>query len=134
MQNQIVKSTSDPVEESFQAIADWISNLIDAGAMMDVNMLYLQEAWAMPFAFCTRERQPWLEFAESVEDPSTMLLSKRAQKHNMVSPILECDEAPGGTIHNTAVGIGNRGNMISSHRKLHPSGWRRQRINQLYGG
>lgn len=29
----------------------------------------------MPFVFCTREKFPWCEFAESVEDgPSTMFL------------------------------------------------------------
>jgi beta-ureidopropionase len=75
----------------------------------------------MPFAFCTREKQPWLEFAEPVDGPSTVLLAKLAKRHNMVivSPILERDEAHGGTIHNTAVVIGNRGNIIGSHRKNH---------------
>jgi beta-ureidopropionase len=29
-----------------------------------VQVLCLQEAWPMPFAFCTREKAPWLEFAE----------------------------------------------------------------------
>lgn len=29
----------------------------------------------MPFAFCTREKKPWCEFAESAEDgPTTELL------------------------------------------------------------
>ena len=26
-----------------------------------------QEAWTMPFAFCTREKHPWTQFAESAE-------------------------------------------------------------------
>jgi beta-ureidopropionase len=75
----------------------------------------------MPFAFCTREKQPWLEFAEPVDGPSTQILSKLAKKYNMVivSPILERNDAHGGTIHNTAVVIGNRGNIIGSHRKNH---------------
>lgn len=31
----------------------------------------------MPFAFCTREKQPWCEFAESAEDgPSTQFCQK----------------------------------------------------------
>lgn len=34
----------------------------------------------MPFAFCTRERLPWLEFAESAEHgPTTRLLQKVIQ-------------------------------------------------------
>ena len=28
-----------------------------------VNVLGLQEAWTMPFAFCTREKDPWLDLA-----------------------------------------------------------------------
>ena len=32
---------------------------------------------AMPFAFCTREKKKWCEFAESAEDgPTTKFLSK----------------------------------------------------------
>ena len=45
----------------------------------------------MPFAFCTREKHPWCEFAESAEDgPSTKFLSPLAKKYGMVivSPIL----------------------------------------------
>ena len=36
-----------------------------------------------------------------------------------MSPILERDEAHGDTIWNTAVVIGNRGNVIGKHRKNH---------------
>jgi beta-ureidopropionase len=121
IQNQIIKSTSAPVEEQFQAIVERITEIIDTAGKLDVNVLCLQEAWTMPFAFCTREKQPWLEFAETVDGPSTQLLAQLAKKHNMVivSPILERDEVHGGTIHNTAVVIGNRGNIIGSHRKNH---------------
>lgn len=39
----------------------------------------------MPFAFCTREKQPWLEFAEDVHTgPSTTFLKEYAKKYNMV--------------------------------------------------
>ena len=67
----------------------------------------------MPFAFCTREKHPWLEFAEPIDGPSTQFLSVLARQYNMVivSPILERDEIHGGTIHNTAVIIGNRGEI-----------------------
>jgi beta-ureidopropionase len=78
----------------------------------------------MPFAFCTREKH-WCEFAESAASgPSTQLLSGLARKHNMViiSPILERDDAHGETIWNTAVVIGNSGNVIGKHRKV-LSGW-----------
>ncbi len=121
IQNQIILPTTDPVEAQYQALADRMEVIIEAAAQMGVNVLGLQEAWTMPFAFCTREKQPWLEFAEPIDGPSTQFLARLAKKHNMVivSPILERDNAHGGTIHNTAVVIGNRGNIIGSHRKNH---------------
>ena len=121
IQNQIIKPTDAPIEEQFQAIVDRVTDMIDVAGSMGVNVLCLQEAWTMPFAFCTREKHPWLEFAENVDGPSTQILARLAKKHNMVivSPILERDDVHGGTIHNTVVVIGNRGNIIGSHRKNH---------------
>ncbi|MEZ4320895.1 MAG: nitrilase-related carbon-nitrogen hydrolase [Myxococcota bacterium] len=122
IQNQIVAPTDAPVLDQYQALADRTEEMIHIAGRMGVNVLGLQEAWTMPFAFCTREKMPWLEFAESAEDgPSTRLLQKLAKQHNMVivSPILERDDVHGGTIHNTAVIIGNRGNVIGKHRKNH---------------
>jgi beta-ureidopropionase len=121
IQNRIVKPTTDPVDVQFKALCDRIEEMVHAAGKMGCNVLGLQEAWTMPFAFCTREKMPWLEFAEPVDGPSTEFLSKLAKQYDMVivSPILERDEAHGGTIHNTAVVIGNRGNVIGSHRKNH---------------
>ncbi|MCB9686517.1 MAG: hypothetical protein H6738_08555 [Alphaproteobacteria bacterium] len=121
IQNQVVKPTTAPVDEQYEAIADRVELMIAAAAAMGTNVLGLQEAWTMPFAFCTREKEPWLEFAETVDGPSTQRLARLAKRYNMVivSPILERDEAHGGTIHNTAVVIGNRGNIIGTHRKNH---------------
>jgi hypothetical protein len=76
----------------------------------------------MPFAFCTRETH-WCEFAESAETgESTVFLQALAKKWNMVivSPILERDEAHGSVIWNTAVVIGNNGNILGKHRKVRP--------------
>ena len=74
----------------------------------------------MPFAFCTREKS-WCEFAESAEEgESVKFLQVLAQKHNMViiSPILERDKHHGDVLWNTAVVIGNHGNIIGKHRKV----------------
>lgn len=78
-----------------------------------------QEAWMMPFAFCTREKR-WCEFAEPVDGESTEFLQRFALKYNMViiSPILERDVNHGEVIWNTAVVIGNHGNVIGKHRKV----------------
>lgn len=75
----------------------------------------------MPFAFCTREKS-WCEFAEpaTAEGESTALVMDLAQRHGMVivSPILERDLEHGGVIWNTAVIIGDQGNIIGKHRKV----------------
>lgn len=76
----------------------------------------------MPFAFCTREKYPWCEFAEDAETgPATMFLSKFAKQYNMViiSPILERDSANGDTIWNTCVVINTDGKVLGKHRKNH---------------
>ncbi len=121
IQTQIVEPTDAPIERQFQAICRRTEKLIHAAGAMGCNVLCLQEAWTMPFAFCTREKYPWLEFAEPVDGPSTTFLAELATHYNMVivSPILERDDVHGGTIHNTAVVIGNRGNIIGKHRKNH---------------
>lgn len=59
---------------------------------------------AMPFVFCTREKQPWMEFAEDAKNGrSTQWIQKMAKKYNMVitSPILERDFDHAETIWNT---------------------------------
>ncbi len=121
IQTGIIKPTDAPVMEQFEAIVERTEQLIHAAGKLGTQVLGLQEAWTMPFAFFTREKHPWLEFAEEVDGPSTQRLIKLAKRYNMVivSPILERDEAHGGTIHNTAVVIGNRGNIIGTHRKNH---------------
>jgi len=121
IQTQIVEPTDAPVERQFDAICARTEKIVHAAGATGVNVLGLQEAWTMPFAFCTREKHPWLEFAEPVDGPSTQLLAQLARQYNMVivSSILERDEIHGGTIHNTSVVIGNRGNIIGKHRKHH---------------
>lgn len=162
IQHSIAAPTTAPVLEQYKAIEAKVRRMIDAAGAMKVNVLCLQEAWTvrrraiasrltcaahpaqMPFAFCTREKQPWLEFAEPADETgrSTRFLQEArhrlplelrcrvpdsdahvqmARKYNMVivSPILERDAAHCDTIWNTAVIIGNHGNVIGKHRKNH---------------
>ena len=121
-QNCIRAPTTAPIDEQYQALQDRHEEFIEAAAAAGTNVLCFQEAWTMPFAFCTREKLPWTDFAESAEDGrSTQWLKRMALKHNMVivSPILERDDAHGQSIWNTAVVIGNNGNVIGKHRKNH---------------
>lgn len=123
IQNSIVLPTNEPVPKQLEALHQRIGTLIHAAYLCGCNIICLQEAWHMPFAFCTREKQPWCEFAEhAVDGPSTKFLSQLAQKYNMVivSSILERDdEVHGEVIWNTAVVISNSGKFIGKSRKNH---------------
>ncbi|KAL3729877.1 hypothetical protein ACJRO7_026946 [Eucalyptus globulus] len=78
--------------------------MIDSASASEVNILFLQEAWIMPFAFCTGEKR-WCEFAEPTGEESTRFLQDLGYK-------------PRKTIWNTAEVIGNNWNIIGKHRKL----------------
>lgn len=121
IQNAVVLPTTAPYLDQRAAIWQRVGQLIDEAAAARVNVLCLQEAWTMPFAFCTREKE-WCEFAEPAEEgPTTAFVRERARRHNMVivSPILERDGAHGDVLWNTAVVVGNSGNVIGKHRKNH---------------
>ncbi|XP_067911543.1 beta-ureidopropionase isoform X2 [Heterodontus francisci] len=122
IQNKILLPTDSPVSEQVAAIRKRIGDIVEVAAKCGVNIICFQEAWTMPFAFCTREKLPWTEFAESAEDgPTTRFCQELARKYNMVvvSPILERDEAHGDTLWNTAVVISNSGNVLGKTRKNH---------------
>jgi len=123
IQNAIVLPTDAPILKQRDAIFDRVTKLIHAASLCDVNIVCLQEAWTMPFAFCTREKLPWTEFAESAYDgPSTQLLKQLAKRYNMVivSSILEREnEDHGETLWNTSVVISNKGTVIGISRKNH---------------
>lgn len=122
IQNKIQLPTTSPVQDQIKAIHRKVGAILDLAGHTDVNIVCMQEAWTMPFAFCTRERLPWTEFAESAESgPTTNLLKSYARKYNMViiSPILERDETHLDTIWNTAVVIDNHGEYLGKSRKNH---------------
>ncbi|CAK9141665.1 unnamed protein product [Ilex paraguariensis] len=120
IQNSISLPTTAPFLDQKRAIFQKLAPIIDAAGTSGVNILCLQEAWTMPFAFCTREKK-WCEFAEPVDGESTQFIQDFALKYNMViiSPILERDVKHGETLWNTAVIIGNHGNILGKHRKNH---------------
>ena len=122
IQNKIVKPTTDHVAVQKHALFQRIEKIIDVAALSGVHVVCLQEAWTMPFAFCTREKQPWCEFAEPADETgeSTQFLSLLAKKHGMViiSPILERDDDKGGIIWNTAVVISHTGKVIGAYEPL----------------
>ncbi|XP_072462844.1 beta-ureidopropionase isoform X3 [Notamacropus eugenii] len=107
VQNQIRLPPDAPVSEQVRALHGRIAEILEVAAQCGVNVVCFQEAWTMPFAFCTREKLPWTEFAESAEDgPTTRLCQKR-------------DEAHGDVLWNTAVVISNSGAVLGKTRKNH---------------
>ncbi|GFG29062.1 hypothetical protein Cfor_02092 [Coptotermes formosanus] len=122
IQTHIVRSTSDPLKEQREAIFDRVAKLVEAAAYCGVNIVCFQELWPYPFAFCTREKQPWCEFAETAEDgPTTQFVQKLSRQYNMVilSSILERDENLEDVLWNTTVIVSNSGRVLGKHRKNH---------------
>lgn len=121
IQHNIKRPTDESVQSQVTSIREAVGGYLDIAGKANVNIVCLQEAWTMPFAFCTRERLPWMEFAETSDGPSTKFLAEYAAKYNMViiSPILERDETHLDTIWNTAVVIDNQGRLMGKTRKNH---------------
>uniref|UniRef100_A0A0P4ZK35 Beta-ureidopropionase n=1 Tax=Daphnia magna TaxID=35525 RepID=A0A0P4ZK35_9CRUS len=122
IQNSIVLPTTEPIAAQRDALLSKIGQIIGVAHVNGVNIICMQEAWNMPFAFCTREKHPWCEFAESAENgPTTVFLQELAKRYNMVivSSILERDEDHGDTIWNTCVVISNSGKVMGKSRKNH---------------
>ncbi|MFH4975112.1 hypothetical protein AB6A40_001821 [Gnathostoma spinigerum] len=122
IQNSIVEPTSAPVVKQRESILRRVGLMVETAAIAGANIVALQEAFAMPFAFCTRERLPWTEFAESAESgPTTKFLSQIAAQYGIiiVSHILERDEEKDDVMWNTAVIIGTNGKVIGKSRKNH---------------
>lgn len=122
IQNSIVLPTTEPIAAQRDALLSKIGQIIGVAHLNGVNIICMQEAWNMPFAFCTREKHPWCEFAESAENgPTTVFLQELAKRYNMVivSSILERDEDHGDTIWNTCVVISNSGKVMGKSRKNH---------------
>lgn len=67
IQNRIVKPTDEPVSVQKKAIIDRIVQMIHAAAAEKANIVCMQEIWNAPFFMCTRERYPWVEFAEPIQ-------------------------------------------------------------------
>jgi beta-ureidopropionase len=122
VQNSIVLPTNAPISDQRAAIHRRIEQLVQSAALCQANIVCFQEAWPMPFAFCTREKTPWCEFAESAEDgPTTKFCQELAQKFGVtiISPILERDEVHGNVLWNTAVVISHQGKVLGKTRKNH---------------
>ncbi|KAJ0067826.1 hypothetical protein NL108_011053, partial [Boleophthalmus pectinirostris] len=121
VQHHTVLPTDAPVQEQINAVHHRVGEMVEVAAMCGVNIICFQETWTMPFAFCTREKEPWTEFAESAEEGhTTRFCQELARKYNMVvvSPILEREQLS-ETLWNTAVVVSNSGNVIGKTRKNH---------------
>eukprot|EP00472_Partenskyella_glossopodia_P014663 CAMPEP_0197521760 /NCGR_PEP_ID=MMETSP1318-20131121/6994_1 /TAXON_ID=552666 /ORGANISM="Partenskyella glossopodia, Strain RCC365" /LENGTH=433 /DNA_ID=CAMNT_0043073873 /DNA_START=149 /DNA_END=1450 /DNA_ORIENTATION=+ len=121
IQNKICAPTDAPVVEQRDAIFKRIEEMVEVAALAGANVICLQECWTGPFFFCTREKQPWMEFAESAKSGESFhFVSELAKRHKMVivSPILERDDHR-QTIWNTAVVVDHNGRYMGKHRKNH---------------
>lgn len=122
IQFSIVLPTNTSVEQQRKAIHRKAATMVEAAVLAGANIVCFHELWTMPFAFCTRERLPWTQFAESAENgPSTNFLSQLAAKYGIVivSSILERDESKDDVLWNAAIVISHTGKVIGKSRKNH---------------
>ncbi|PRD26251.1 UNVERIFIED_CONTAM: Upb1 [Trichonephila clavipes] len=71
VQNSIVAPTDAPISKQRDELHNRIREII----VRKCSVKWASEA--MPFAFCTREKHPWCEFAENAETgPTTLLCSE----------------------------------------------------------
>lgn len=109
IQHAMPKSATSPVGEQRAAVFERVGTMVEMAGKLGAQIVCLQEAWSMPFAFCTREKEWAGAFAESAEEGESIKICQQwARKFNavIISPILERDETHGDTIWNTAVVIG----------------------------
>jgi dihydropyrimidinase len=121
IQNSIVLPTNSNVNLQKQAIHEKLEKIITSAYKAGVNIIGLQELWNSPFFLCTREKYPWVEFAEKAEQGESInFLKSLAKKYNVViiSPILERDPKD-DTLWNTSVVISNSGDILGKCRKNH---------------
>lgn len=71
IQNQIVLPTDAPIVDQITALHKRVGSILENAGKSGANIVCLQEAWTMPFAFCTREKHPWTQFAEPAETGAT---------------------------------------------------------------
>ncbi|KAK1328267.1 hypothetical protein QTO34_011839 [Cnephaeus nilssonii] len=81
VQNRLPLPADAPVAKQVSALHRRIESIVEVAAMCGVNIICFQEAWTMPFAFCTREKLPWTEFAESAEDGPTTRFCQKVGRH-----------------------------------------------------
>lgn len=103
VQNASPLAPSDPVDQQRLALHKRISSITSLASKAGVNIICFQETWRkwllissnqqstlsliifvgdnldMPFAFATRERLPWTEFAESAENGPTIKLCQEVR-------------------------------------------------------
>ncbi|KAJ8983188.1 hypothetical protein NQ317_005831, partial [Molorchus minor] len=121
-QQKVPLALTNPCHKVKLAMYSLATDGVKVAARGGVKIFCLQQAWNMPYAFCSGERTPWYEYAEDAEKgPTTKIIKVLAAQYNMViiSPILERDEICKETIWNTAVVIDNHGNYLGKYRRNH---------------
>lgn len=109
IQHAMPRSASSPVDDQRTAVFERVGAMVEMAGKLGAQIICLQEAWSMPFAFCTREKEWAGAFAESAEKGESIKICQQwARKFHavIISPILERDEKHNDTIWNTAVVIG----------------------------
>ena len=110
---------TDSAERIREVMLDAHAAIIDRAGAQGVQVLCLQELFALPYFPFSRDRK-WYAGAERVPDgPTTALMQELARRHAMVivAPVFE-EHIP-GVYYNTAAVIDADGTYLGKYRKNH---------------
>lgn len=71
VQHEIKLPTDTPVKKFLDKAHEWATEVVKAAHLSGVNVICFQELWNAPFFLCTREKYPWVEYAEDFENGPT---------------------------------------------------------------
>ena len=108
-----MSAAPDPADNLARAVS-----LVEETASAGAEIVCLPELFRSQY-FCQREDASLFDLAEPVPGPSTEMLARvaRAKRVTIIAPVFERRAA--GLYHNSAVTIGDEGEIIGVYRKMH---------------
>ena len=111
--------TQEKLDTIREANVDKHLALIEQAGREGVQILCMQEIFTGPY-FCAEQTTRWYEATERIPDgPTTKLMQKLAQKHQMVIIVPLYEEETTGVYYNTAAVIDADGTYLGKYRKNH---------------
>jgi N-carbamoylputrescine amidase len=92
--------------------------LIEKATQNNAHLIVLPELHTRPY-FCQSANTAYFDWAEPIEGPTFQTLSAIAKKHNVLILASIFEKQSSRNYFNTAILIGNQGNLAGLYRKMH---------------